>query len=80
MRDDSVNLRLRQLIHERGIKQKTLALRCGMKYQDLSRAVNGRRPIYAHELWPIASALGVSVNALLGLELVGAASSEEGTS
>ena len=72
MRDDSVNVRLRQLIEDRGMKQTTLALRSGMKYQDLTRAVNGRRPIYAHELWPIASALGVSVNVLLGLELVGA--------
>lgn len=77
MRDDSVNIRLRQLIEDKGIKQKTLAMHCGMKYQDLSRAVNSRRPIYAHELYPIAAALGVSVNVLLGLELVGTGREEQ---
>ena len=45
-----------------------MAEKCGIAYQSLHRAVNGRRPIYAEELLPLAEAIGVEVGALLELD------------
>ena len=58
--------------HEAALKQKKmrqreLAARLGMGYQQVTRAVNGRRPVYAQELPRYAEALGVSMESLLGL-------------
>jgi len=67
-RDTTVNRNLRQIMRRKGIRQTELAKLCGLAYQNLHRAVNGRRPIYADELPGLARALGESVDALLGLE------------
>ncbi len=67
-RDTTVNQNLRLIMRRKGIRQTELAAACGLKYQNLHRAVNGRRPIYAFELPGLARALGESVSALLGLE------------
>lgn len=68
MRDRLVNERLKLLLHSSGMKQTELAARTGMKYQNIHRAINGKRPIYADELAQLAAALGTSAAALLGLE------------
>lgn len=68
LRDDSVNRRLKELLKRRKLRQVDVARACGMGYQSLHRAVNGRRPIYADELIPLARALGTNVERLLGLE------------
>ncbi len=67
-RDTTVNRNLRLIMRSKGIRQTELAKLCGLGYQNLHRAVNGRRPIYADELPGLARALGESVDALLGLE------------
>ena len=67
-RDTTVNRNLRLIMRRKGIRQTELAKLCGLGYQNLHRAVNGRRPIYADELPCLARALGESVDALLGLE------------
>lgn len=68
LRDDTVNKRLKALLRERKLKQTEVAQRCGMRYQSLHRAVNGRRPIYAEEVLPLAKAIGVDVKTLLALD------------
>lgn len=68
LRDDTVNRRLKELLRERKLKQTVVAEKCGMGYQSLHRAVNGKRPIYAEELLPLAEAIGVEVSMLLVLE------------
>lgn len=68
LRDDTVNRRLKELLREKRLKQTVVAERCGMEYQSLHRAVNGKRPIYAEELLPLAKAIGVEVSVLLALD------------
>ena len=68
LRDDTVNRRLKALIREKKLKQTEVARRCGIPYQSFHRAVNGRRPIYAEELLPLAEAIGEEVSALLALD------------
>ena len=67
-RDTTINRNLRLIMRRKGVRQTELAKLCGLGYQNLHRAVNGRRPIYADELPGLAKALGESVEALLGLE------------
>ena len=67
-RDTTVNRNLRLIMRRKGVRQTELAKACGLTYQSLHRAVNGRRPIYADELPYLAQALGESVDALLGME------------
>ena len=68
LRDDTVNRKLKELLREKKLKQTEVAERSGIAYQSLHRAVNGRRPIYAEELLPLAEAVGVEVTALLALD------------
>ena len=68
LRDDTVNRRLKELLREKKLKQTEVAEKCGIAYQSLHRAVNGRRPIYAEELLPLAEAVGVDVSMLLVLD------------
>ena len=68
LRDDTVNRRLKELLREKKLKQTEVAEKCGIAYQSLHRAVNGRRPIYAEELLPLAEAVGVDVSMLLALD------------
>lgn len=69
LRDDTVNRRLKALLREKKLKQTEVAEKCGIAYQSLHRAVNGRRPIYAEELLPLAEAIGVDISALLALDV-----------
>ena len=68
LRDDTVNRRLKALMRQKKLKQTTLAEKSGIAYQSLHRAVNGRRPVYADELLPLAEALGVELSELLALD------------
>ena len=62
LRDDTVNRKLKELLRKKKLKQTEVAERSGIAYQSLHRAVNGRRPIYAEELLPLAGAIGVDVS------------------
>lgn len=66
-RDYSVNQRLRAIMRQKRIKQTELSGKTGIHYQNLHRAVNGKRPIYADELPVLAAALGIPVGELLGV-------------
>ena len=68
LRDDTVNRRVKELLREKKLKQTVVAEKTGIAYQSFHRAVNGRRPIYAEELLPLAEAIGVEVTALLALD------------
>lgn len=68
LRDDTVNRRLKELLRQKKLRQTVVAERSGIAYQSLHRAMNGRRPIYADELKPLAAAIGVDVNELLRLD------------
>ena len=68
MIDTKLNKRMKTLLKERKLHQKELAARLGMDYQKVTRVMNGRAPVYAHELPRYAEALGVSLEAILGLE------------
>lgn len=68
LRDNTVNRRLKELLRLKKMKQTVAAERSGIAYQSLHRAVNGRRPVYADELLPLAKALGVEVDELLALD------------
>ena len=65
-RDYGANRELKRLLGERGITAEELAARSGVPDVCLSRALEERRPLYADELLPLARALGVAVEALLG--------------
>ena len=60
--------RLIVLAAERKLRQTELAARMGMDYEHLNKVLNGRRPIYAEELPRYAEVLGVSLEAILGME------------
>lgn len=60
--------RLKVLAAERKLRQTELAARMGMDYEHLNKVLNGRRPIYAEELPRYAEVLGVSLEAILGME------------
>ena len=64
----SLGSRLKALAAERRLRQTELAARMGMDYDHLNRVLNGRRPVYAEELPRYAEALGVSLEAILGME------------
>ncbi len=64
--DYGPNRELRRLQEERGMNTAELAARSGVHYGVLCRALREERPLYAEELLPLARALGVSVDALLG--------------
>ena len=63
-----IGSRLKVLAAKQRLRQTELAARMGMDYEHLNRVLNGRRPVYAEELPRYAEALGVSVEAILGLE------------
>lgn len=58
---DPVAEALRCIVREKGLVQKKVAERAGLKYQDLNRTLHGRRPLLARELPALAAACGVTV-------------------
>ena len=67
MIDPKIGKRIKAALKQKKMRQKELAAHLGMDYQQVTRAVNGRRPVYAQELPRYAEALGVSMESLLGL-------------
>ena len=63
-----IGRRLKTLAAERKLRQTELAARMGMDYGHLNQILNGHRPVYAEELPRYAEVLGVSLEAILGLE------------
>jgi transcriptional regulator with XRE-family HTH domain len=63
-----IGRRLKTLAAERKLRQTELAARMGMDYGHLNQVLNGHRPVYAEELPRYAVVLGVSLEAILGLE------------
>lgn len=66
-RDYGANRELRRLLEERGMTGEEAAARSGIRYDSLCLALREERPLYADELLPLARALGVTAEALLGL-------------
>ena len=66
--DKEIAARLKTLTARKKLRQTELAVRMGMDYGHLNQVLNGRRPVYAEELPRYAEALGVSMEAILGLE------------
>lgn len=66
-RDYAANRELKRLLAERGMGTEELAARSGIGFDSLCRVLRETRPLYANELLPLARALGVSADALLGL-------------
>ena len=66
--DKEIAARLKTLTARKKLRQTELAVRMGMDYGHQNQVLNGRRPVYAEELPRYAEALGVSMEAILGLE------------
>ena len=60
-RIDPVAQALRCIVLEKGLLQKKVAERAGLKYQDLNRTLHGRRPLLARDLPALAEACWVTV-------------------
>lgn len=60
-RIDPVAEALYCIVRGKGLVQKKVAERAGLKYQDLNRTLHGRRPLLARELPALAAACGVTV-------------------
>ncbi len=65
MKDFGVNRAIKQIIDQEGKRPSFVADRAGIRRDTFSRIIHSRRPVYAHELQPIAWALGVPVENLL---------------
>lgn len=60
----STNRRIKRIIDENDKKSGAVADRAGIRRDTFSRIINCKRPVYADEIKPICSALGISVSAL----------------
>ncbi|MGI5960090.1 MAG: helix-turn-helix domain-containing protein [Massiliimalia sp.] len=62
---------LRELIQEKGMKQKAVAQKAGLSEWDLSAILHGRKLILADHIVGLAQALEVDPNRLFGYETGG---------
>ena len=67
-RDYGANRELRRILEARGMSVAALAERSGIRRASLNRILQGEQSLYADQLLPLARALWVSVDALLGLD------------
>ena len=67
-RDYQINQRLRYFIDSNDKKPSILADKAGIRRDTFSAILNCRRPIFASEIVPISTAVGCSIQYLLGLE------------
>lgn len=58
---DPVAAGIRDIINERGFKQKAIATRAGFSIQQFSAMLNGLKILRAYDLFNISAALGVSI-------------------
>lgn len=63
-RDYLVNKNIQRIIKEKGLKKTAVAKWAGIKYATFCMKCNCQRAVYAHEVWPIAAALGVPIDEL----------------
>ena len=67
MTNQEIGANIKKIIDERGLKQKYVADKAGFTEDDLSRMINGYKPIRAEYLPTIAKVLGVTINDLSGM-------------
>ena len=65
-RDLEANRLLRLAMELRGMSAQRLADRSGIPYEQVMNILREKRAIYADELLPLAGALGIGVDSLLG--------------
>ena len=58
----NVNLRLREIVEEKGLKQKIISEKTGMSADCISRILNATRKITAEEFLDICDALELDAN------------------
>ncbi len=57
----------RNLIREKGLKNKTVATRAGYSEKQFSRIMTGAKPMRSEDILRISQALGVTPNELFGI-------------
>jgi len=62
----NLGLRIKAILHSRGLSQTDLATKTGIDRTELNRLVNGRRHARLEEIGWIAEALGVGIEELVG--------------
>lgn len=60
----TVNKNIRKYVEEMDKRASAVADRAGIRRDIFSRIVNCKRPVYADEVMPIATAMGISVEDL----------------
>jgi transcriptional regulator with XRE-family HTH domain len=63
-RNYSVNKNILRIIRNEDKKQSAVADRAGIRRDVFSRIIHCRRPVYADEVMPIATALGIPMEKL----------------
>ena len=63
-----VSQNIKRLLSERGVKQKSVALKAGLSVRVFSAMLNGRRIIKPCDVLVIAETLGVEPNDLYGIK------------
>lgn len=64
MKEFTVNKNIKRLIDEMDKKPSAVADRAGIRRDTFSRITHCKRPVFAHEVVPIAEALGVAIEEL----------------
>ena len=59
---------IRRIIESKGLKHRAVAIRAGLRPQQFSDMLNGRRNIYAEDILRISIALEVTPNDLFGFK------------
>ena len=58
---------IKQLLKQRGLKQKYIAQKAGYSEKDFSAMINGRKNIYDDDVLIISKAFGLTPNDLFGI-------------
>lgn len=58
--------KIKEIINEKGLKQRYVAENAGMTEQQLSDILNGRKLLRAEHIMPLCNALGVKPEDVLG--------------
>lgn len=66
MRTTPISENLRNILNNRGLKQKYLAMRTGLNEKQISNLLNGRKTIDEPIIISLAEALDVDFNTLFG--------------
>lgn len=66
MQEVDVCKNIKRIIQEKGLKQKSVAVKAGFTDQQFSNLLNGRKIFSAYDVLRIANALDVTPNELFG--------------